>query len=507
MHLIGLTGSIATGKSTTSQLLASPPYSLPIIDADVLARAAVEPGTWAYKQIVGTFGGSTPDLLLPASDPQSGGREDGPQGKGRPLNRPALGRRVFGQSAERTADRQRLNSIVHPAVRLYMLRSLAYYYVRGHWAVVLDIPLLFESGLDVFCSSVVVTDVALKAKWAQERGPGKGYVLYNDGKKADLEVQLNEVMGKISASSPRWWSALLLVFPPLMVSVASWQLLVNYLKHRRALRDRANPKANNSPYNNPAEYDRMAEDEDGEENVKRLLSTPILSLSLSLPPAPSSSTLIVRPYRASDAAAIAAAANSPAIACNMTNTFPSPYTLERAQSWIALQLDVDKTWKSTALPPSSSVYYYYPSLSSSVDIGSQGQDTTKRAPKRMPSNYVIVLDDEPVGGIGLKFGEDIESRSAEFGYWLSPACWGRGVMSVVATAFVAWTFDSFPYLVRLSAQVFSWNRASMRVCEKAGMQQEAVLKRLVWKDGRLGDMVVYSILRNTSDDKYEPFER
>ncbi|RMZ76499.1 hypothetical protein DV738_g4939, partial [Chaetothyriales sp. CBS 135597] len=275
MHLIGLTGSIATGKSTTSQLLASAPYSLPIIDADVLARAAVEPGTWAYKQIVKTFGASTPDLLLPASDAQSGGREDGPLGKGRPLNRPALGRRVFGQTAERSADRQRLNAIVHPAVRLYMLRALAYYYVRGHWAVVLDIPLLFESGLDVFCSSVVVvavsdpaiqmqrlrdrdphlsandalnrvrsqTDVLLKAKWASERGPGKGYVLYNDGKPADLELQLKDVMQKIAASSPRWWSTLLLVFPPLMFSVAAWQLLVNYLNHRRALKERADPKA------------------------------------------------------------------------------------------------------------------------------------------------------------------------------------------------------------------------------------------------------------------------
>ncbi|RMZ82358.1 hypothetical protein DV737_g2140, partial [Chaetothyriales sp. CBS 132003] len=275
MHLIGLTGSIATGKSTTAQLLSAPPYSLPIIDADVLARAAVEPGTWAYKRIVSTFGPTTPDLLLPASDAQSGGREDGPRGKGRPLNRPALGRRVFGQSDERTADRKRLNSIVHPAVRLYMLRSLLYYYMRGHWAVVLDIPLLFESGLDVFCSSVIVvavsdrqiqmqrlrdrdafltaddaenrvksqTDVMEKVKWAEDRGPGKGYVLYNDGKRADLEVQLQAVMQKISASSPRWWSMLLLLCPPLMCSVATWQLLANYVKRQQALKERGAPKA------------------------------------------------------------------------------------------------------------------------------------------------------------------------------------------------------------------------------------------------------------------------
>jgi dephospho-CoA kinase len=45
MLLIGLTGSIATGKSTVSKILSQPPYSLPIIDADLLARKVVEPGS------------------------------------------------------------------------------------------------------------------------------------------------------------------------------------------------------------------------------------------------------------------------------------------------------------------------------------------------------------------------------------------------------------------------------------------------------------------------------
>ena len=277
MHLIGLTGSIATGKSTTSQLLSSPPYSLPIIDADLLARKAVDPGTWGYNRIVSTFSSTTPDLLLPASDPLSGGKEDGPDGKGRPLNRPALGRRVFGQSEERVTDRKKLNSIVHPAVRFYMVRSLLYYYLRGHWAVVLDIPLLFESGLDIFCSSVVVvavsdpkiqmqrlrdrdahltaedaenrvqsqTDVREKAKRAEMRGDGKGYVLYNDGKKEDLEVQLKDMMQNIKTSSPRWWAWLLLLCPPLMGTMVSWQVLMNYVKRRQAQKERGRemPKA------------------------------------------------------------------------------------------------------------------------------------------------------------------------------------------------------------------------------------------------------------------------
>jgi len=259
MRLIGLTGSIATGKSTCSSILSSPPYSLPIIDADLLARKAVEPGTWGYNRIVAAFGSSTPDLLLPASDPACGGREDGPNGKGRPLNRPALGRRVFGTSEEKARDRKTLNGIVHPAVRFYMIREVLYYYVRGYWAVILDIPLLFESGLDMFCSTVVVvavsdpkiqmqrlrdrdphlseedaknrvasqTDVREKAKRAEERnkhGKGRGYVLYNDSSKEELRIQIDDAVGKIRHDSPMWWSLLLLICPPAMVAVASWEV-------------------------------------------------------------------------------------------------------------------------------------------------------------------------------------------------------------------------------------------------------------------------------------------
>ena len=275
MRVLGLTGSIATGKSTCSQTLSSPPYSLPLIDADLLARKAVEPGTWGYRRIVSTFGPSTPDLLLPASDPLSGGKENGQNGKGRPLNRPALGRRVFGNTEERTRDRKKLNAIVHPAVRFLMARAMLYYYLRGHWAVLLDIPLLFESGLDIFCSTVIVvavsdpkiqmerlrerdphlspedaenrvksqTDVREKAARCKRRNganesAGKGYVLYNDGSKEDLKFQIADVMQKVRSASPRWWSLLLLVCPPLVATTASWEVLWNWYARRTTIKER-----------------------------------------------------------------------------------------------------------------------------------------------------------------------------------------------------------------------------------------------------------------------------
>jgi dephospho-CoA kinase len=124
MLLLGLTGSIATGKSTVSQILRSPPHNLPIIDADVLAREVVEPGTPGYKKIVDYFGPTTPDLLLPTDDPQCKGLENGPNGKGRPLNRPALGRAVFGSELSKVKARSVLNGIVHPAVRKAMWKAV-----------------------------------------------------------------------------------------------------------------------------------------------------------------------------------------------------------------------------------------------------------------------------------------------------------------------------------------------------------------------------------------------
>ncbi|EXJ55306.1 dephospho-CoA kinase [Cladophialophora yegresii CBS 114405] len=275
MRVIGLTGSIATGKSTCSQTLSSPPYSLPLVDADLLARKAVEPGTWGYRRIVSTFGPTTPDLLLPPSDPLCEGKENGPTGKGRPLNRPALGRRVFGNSEERTRDRKKLNAIVHPAVRFLMARAMLYYYLRGHWAVLLDIPLLFESGLDIFCTTVVVVAVSdpkiqmerlrardphLSAEDAENRvksqvdvrekaarcdrrnngkkDAGKGFVLYNDGSKEDLKLQIADMMQKVKSGSPRWWSLLLLVCPPLMATVASWEVLWNWYARRKTINER-----------------------------------------------------------------------------------------------------------------------------------------------------------------------------------------------------------------------------------------------------------------------------
>ena len=266
MLIIGLTGSIATGKSTVSNILSSPPYSLPVVDADLLARQVVEPGTTGYKAIVGHFGSTTPDLLVaPSADPANPMPEEGPAGKGRPLNRPALGRRVFGADETRKRDRAVLNGIVHPAVRREMYKAVARAYLAGCWAVVLDVPLLFESGIDSICGAVAVVavrdpvvqmarlrardphlapgdaedrvrsqvDVRLKARRAEERGKGWGVVVWNDGDKEELRREVERAMSEIQGSSPEWWSWALLLCPPAGLAVGLWTYWQNLRINKR----------------------------------------------------------------------------------------------------------------------------------------------------------------------------------------------------------------------------------------------------------------------------------
>ncbi|GAA0484003.1 dephospho-CoA kinase [Salinibacillus aidingensis] len=132
--VIGLTGSIATGKSTVSSILKE--HGLPIVDADQISRIVVEPGERAYQGIVDTFG---EEVLY----------EDGT------LNRKKLGSIVFTDESKR----EQLNAIVHPEVRRKMLEQRDEYVKKGYKAVVMDIPLLFESRLTHFVDRTIVVYV------------------------------------------------------------------------------------------------------------------------------------------------------------------------------------------------------------------------------------------------------------------------------------------------------------------------------------------------------------
>ena len=122
IRVIGITGGIASGKSTASNMVREMGYT--VIDADYASRVVVEPGQKAYGEIIGQFGES----IL---------HEDGT------LNREKLGAIIFTDEEKR----KQLNRIVHPAVRAYMNEEREAAFERGEKIVFLDIPLLFESKL------------------------------------------------------------------------------------------------------------------------------------------------------------------------------------------------------------------------------------------------------------------------------------------------------------------------------------------------------------------------
>ncbi|KIL46292.1 dephospho-CoA kinase [Jeotgalibacillus campisalis] len=139
--IIGLTGGIASGKSTIANWLIEREYA--VIDADLAARKVVEPNQEAYRKIVEQFG-----KRIVA--------EDGT------IDRAQLGAIIFGSKTER----EKLNSIVHPAVRKEMLEQKQKAVHLGKQTIFLDIPLLFESKLQWMVDKIVVVyvqeDIQLK---------------------------------------------------------------------------------------------------------------------------------------------------------------------------------------------------------------------------------------------------------------------------------------------------------------------------------------------------------
>ena len=133
MLLVGLTGNIASGKSTVAQLLSE--RGATIIDADVLARRAVERGSKAFDAIVKRWGTS---ILSP----------DGH------LDRASLRRVVFGDPKELES----LNEIVHPEVERLRDLRISEARGRGDKVVVCDIPLLFEKKMVDHFDRIVLVD-------------------------------------------------------------------------------------------------------------------------------------------------------------------------------------------------------------------------------------------------------------------------------------------------------------------------------------------------------------
>ena len=161
---------------------------------------------------------------------------------------------------------------------------------------------------------------------------------------------------------------------------------------------------------------------------------------------------VLRPWAPADKPSLVANANNHKVWRNLADIFPHPYTDADADQWLRI-------------------------------ANSPGRSIT----------FAIEFEGEAVGGIGARAGEGIFVRTAQFGYWLGEAYWGRGIMTAAGRALLEHLVLDARF-ARLEAPVFEWNPSSMRVLEKIGFVRETVKRNSVTKDGQLIDSVLYTYL-------------
>ena len=142
MRVIGLTGGIASGKTTVSNLFKI--SGVPVIDADLVARQVVEKGTDGLIALVNHFG----EAVL---------NTDGT------LNRTELGKRMFSEES----IRREVNDILQPLIRKEITARVKAYKDQGKPLIVLDIPLLFEMNYENLCDDIIVVAVSVETQIAR----------------------------------------------------------------------------------------------------------------------------------------------------------------------------------------------------------------------------------------------------------------------------------------------------------------------------------------------------
>jgi len=204
MFLVGLTGGIGTGKSTVSNYFRQ--QNVPLIDADLIAREVVEPGKPAWKRLRASFGDDFFDPITGA------------------LDRKKLGDLIFGS----ISLRRKLNSIVHPYIRWEITKRLFVLFFTGHQFVILDLPLLFESGWQRILQYVIVVKCneenqlqrlmardssteneakqRIKAQMPLEtKEKSADFVVDNDGTMDETLRQAANIFAELSSSRRHWW--------------------------------------------------------------------------------------------------------------------------------------------------------------------------------------------------------------------------------------------------------------------------------------------------------------
>jgi RimJ/RimL family protein N-acetyltransferase len=157
----------------------------------------------------------------------------------------------------------------------------------------------------------------------------------------------------------------------------------------------------------------------------------------------------LRPWQLSDAQALANIANNKKIWDNVRDRFPHPYTVKDAIQWINLQ--------------------------------QQHQPI---------QNFAILYDGQLAGSAGVLLQEDVARKSIEIGYFVGEAFWGKGIATQAVRLLIDYTLQHFD-VVRLYAQVFETNAASMKVLEKNEFYLECIRKKAAVKNNEILDDYVW----------------
>ncbi len=150
----------------------------------------------------------------------------------------------------------------------------------------------------------------------------------------------------------------------------------------------------------------------------------------------------LRPWQGGDEHALAENANHRDIWRNLRDSFPHPYTLADAEAWVAAN-----------------------------------EDDVQR-----PTQLAICVAGMPVGGVGIHLARDEFRYTGEFGYWLGPAHWGRGITTEAVGLATDYWFEAHG-LHRIQAFAYTWNPGSRRVLEKNGFTYEGEAREDTFKDG------------------------
>ena len=159
--------------------------------------------------------------------------------------------------------------------------------------------------------------------------------------------------------------------------------------------------------------------------------------------------VILREWKRSDAAALAKMANNKKIWDNVRDRLPYPYTKKDAKEWLSL-------------------------------VRKQKTITT----------FCVVANGEVAGSVGFTLKEDVYRKNAEIGYFIGEDHWGKGICTEAVKLLVDYILKKFD-VVRIYAEVFEYNKASMKVLEKNGFYLECIRKKAAIKNNVILDDYVW----------------